>query len=523
MASLNKSEINLEISSGFFRISTEDVVYNITVLDGSESGATRVVKRIVEEEKRGSRSAAMEELADLEALSDDFKGDDYYKQVSTDLYHDIGQLAKSLSSTIMEIPAEDRHMKRAELDEAGEKIEDAKKQLKDIVSMTEQATMEIMDHVEKVQGQTDDVKKLLSFLKNHKAFQVQEESEAAEDAEPLTEEGLAEGIKNLRENVEKAGEIIKGLLEAGGDSSPQPAESEKKIEKKNRYLFALDTIFQTIYELCTNETVKGHIAAAREQAEDIFDKDIFVDELTQKVGGLEPDADNFYTVPLSDVLQPLLNACTENKIRNLLKKMDTNQGEIFLDQSIPLEVPPVEEVEIEVESGEAPPAEEERADDPRLVELAELMTGTLSLIEELAEKPAGMNAVEHPGMSLMTMADQQEIFDKIGSAFDFAANICDTVTKITEVLSFQDLSGQQIMKIIKLLSDFQIQLLAIVVSFGSQLKNKEMDAAITAEESRKLAQEDVDKYITSVTTEEVGGEGALDQASVNQLLEEMGF
>ena len=161
MAMLSKSEINLEISTGFFRISTQDVVYNITVLNGHDKSAVQPISTIGAEAGNGADAAdAVMELGQGEMPSSpqEFGGEDYYKNVSQDLYHDIGNLAKSLSSTIMEIPMEDRRMKRAELDEAGEKIEDAKNQLKDIVAMTEKATMEIMDHVEKVQGQTDDVK-----------------------------------------------------------------------------------------------------------------------------------------------------------------------------------------------------------------------------------------------------------------------------------------------------------------------------------------------------------------------------
>ncbi|MBU4118457.1 MAG: protein phosphatase CheZ, partial [Proteobacteria bacterium] len=147
-----KSEVNLEISAGFFRISTDTVVYNITVLGGQESGATQVVRNILAEEKPPvpvlsppeSEAGGME----LPLQPGTAEGDDYYKKVSNDIFNDIGKLAKSLSSTMGEIPMEDRRMKRVELDEAGEKIEDAKNQLHDIVSMTERATMEIMDQVE---------------------------------------------------------------------------------------------------------------------------------------------------------------------------------------------------------------------------------------------------------------------------------------------------------------------------------------------------------------------------------------
>lgn len=134
-----------------------------------------------------------------------------------------------------------------------------------------------------------------------------------------------------------------------------------------------------------------------------------------------------------------------------------------------------------------------------------------------------MRSGQVSGMSLMTIEDQNDIFQKIEDAFNVASSITDDISRITEALSFQDLSGQQILKIIKLLTDFQVQLLAIVVSFGSQLKMKEKNAGITVEESKRIAQEDVDRYLKSMTTEEVGGDGSLDQDAVNDLLKGLGF
>ncbi len=541
MSTPSRSEVNLEISTGFFRISTDKVVYNITVIEGPETGANRVARQIVAEESPGGQGlppAAPEPQVDLGKLTPGV-GDDYYKKISTDIFNDIGKLAKSLSTTMGEIPAEDRRLKRVELDEAGEKIENAKSQLHDIVSMTEKATMEIMDQVEKVQRQTDGVKELLSLLKNHPAFQVME---AGEEGQP----GPADTLQALREKLAQANSLAESL-QAGAEGSgaaealaeEPPAESGESGETgqaaagtTSRYLFAIDTIFQTMYELCTNETVKTHISGARKKADEIFANDTFIESLNDKVKDLAPDSDNFFTVPLSDVLQALLTACADSKIQNLLKKMDLNQKEIFLDQSLPLEVPPTEEVALppaaqpEEEASVSPPAVASApplAADPRFAELAVMLAESQGLLAELESGLGEIPPCREMGMSVMSMADQIEIFSKIEAAFHVTTSITEDVTRITEALSFQDLSGQQIMKIIKLLTDFQVQLLAIVVSFGSQLKHKEEQAQITVEESKRLAQEDVDKYLKSMTTEEVGGAGTLDQDAVNNLLEELGF
>ncbi|HIJ78678.1 MAG: protein phosphatase CheZ [Desulfobulbaceae bacterium] len=540
-----KSEINLEISTGFFRISTEDVVYNITVLDSAETGAAKVVKTILAQERKESQGVpapqAVEQEVDFAELGA-APGDDYYKQVSSDIYHDIGSLAKSLSATIMNIPAEDRRTKRAELDEAGEKIEDAKKQLQDIVSMTEKATMEIMDQVEKVQGQTEGVKELLSMLKNHEAFQG---AEVEVDEAAAGESGAGEKVQELQAKIAQANELVSSLQEAsaGQEAEVAPPEAAAEVvepevitEKKKRYLFEIDTIFQTMYELCTNEPVKGHITSARGKAGEIFDKDLFIDTLGDRIKDLEADSDNFFTVPLTDVLQSLNAACSDGKVQNLLKKMDINQGDIFLDQSLPLEVPPVEEIEVEVAAVDNPaPVEPVVAAAPvaasapfaeeKVAELAAMMAESAALAAELEQEITASHAAPpNGGMGTMTLADQQDIFQKIEDAFQVTTSITDDVTRITEALSFQDLSGQQILKIIKLLSDFQVQLLAIVVSFGSQLKSKEKNVSISHEESKRLAQEEVDKYLKSMGL--AGGDaeaGPLDQDAVNSMLEEFGF
>lgn len=524
MSTAGRSEVHLEISPGFFRISTDTVVYNITVLGGQETGAAPVLRCIPAGERPPASALAAPEPttegAALARLVGEAQGDNYYKQVSNDIFNEIGKLAKSLSSTMGEIPLEDRRLKRVELDEAGEKIEDAKSQLHDIVTMTEKATMEIMDQVEKVQEQTDGVKDLLLSLKNHNAFQA--ETIAYRDAGTQS----AAILYSLQEKLNRAEALFAALQKNAEAVVKEVAAGELAdpggMVRRTRYLFALDTIFQTMYELCTNETVKTHISDARQKVGKIFDYHVFVEVMGEKIKNLAPDGDNFFTVPLGDVLFALLAACSEPKTQNLFKKMDLNQTEIFLDQSLPLEAPPTEEVE-EAAPVPAITKNSESNADPRVAEVGDMLTESLILAGELTESLEQMRYGQIPGMSKMTIEDQNDIFKKIETAFQVTASITEVISRITEALSFQDLSGQQILKIIKLLTDFQVQLLAIVVSLGSQLKIKEKNAGITMDESRRIAQEDVDRYLKSMTTEKVGGAGSLDQTAVNDLLHGLGF
>ncbi len=498
----NKPEVFLEIGAGFFRIPTSEINYNITVVDFGDAGG------------KAAQSATASSVPQVNQGPAE-TGDDFYEIISNDLYKDIGELAKNLSSTINAMPAEDRKMERATLDEAGDKIEGAKEQLRDIVEMTERATMEIMDSVESVQQESGSVKALLEELKSHAAFNHELADRDDESGDPSGENGspLDTEVTSIIGRLDTVLSLVNEL----GSSTAASQAPAPVIEKESRYLFDLDIIFQTLYELCTNETVKDHITDAREKAQDLFDIEGFHDKISEKAVSYVADADNYFDVPMSDVFQSLFAVCKDKGVKNLLKKMDAGQSTIFLDQAIPLEVPEIVEVEIEGDAElPAQPSVGAEKIDEIVTFLAEVKEDLAKIPEMASQPPAGVDSC-----SAMTIADQQEIFKKIEAAFDVSAKISADVSKITEVLSFQDLSGQQILKIIKLLSDFQVQLLAIVVSFGSQLKHKTENDKLSVEESRQFAQEDVDKYIAGVPD---GGEGTmLDQDTVNNMLADFGF
>lgn len=284
--------------------------------------------------------------------------------------------------------------------------------------------------------------------------------------------------------------------------------------KTSRYLFDLDVIFQTLYELCTNETVKDHITAAREKAADLFDLDGFRDEISRKAVKYEADGDNYFDVPMSDVFQALFGVCHDKGIKNLLKKMDSGQGSIFLDQAIPLEVPEIEEVEVQGD------AETGSADTGSGVNTEPVTKLLLEVKDGLQRLPETASATAD-GTSGMTTKMQQEVFQKIEDAFELSAGITDDVLKMTEVLSLQDFSGQHVPKNITLLNEFQAQLLAIVVSFGSRLKRKTENANLSVEESRQVALEAVDRYISEISQN--NGDGMFDQEAVSNMLAEFGF
>ncbi len=321
MAHEGKPEVNLEISSGFFRIPTENLVYNLTVI----GGGVRVVEKIVEQERRKEAATGGAE---------------------PQFFQRVGMLvAGELAAIVRQCAAEPLPGPGLPVDEVRTKLQELRDALQ--------------------------------------ALPAAAPAPAAVDSLP-----------DLVSRIQQASQLLDGLQPSAA-ATPEPVASPTT---RSRYVFDLDVVFQTLYELCTNEQVKTHIATARENRDTYFERDTFLDAINEKVSDLEPDGDNFFNVPMSDVLAALLVACNEKPIRNLLKKMDASQDSIFLDRFLPLEVPPTEEVE-----EAAPPAEPSVASasppaDDVAGELRTVLAGLQAGIDTLAGQLAG----EEPGAAVDT-------------------------------------------------------------------------------------------------------------------------
>lgn len=305
MTESKKTEVNLEVCSGFFRIPTNDIIYNITIIDSHETSTTRVVEKIVSAEKVQDEPApSPPQPAEASAATPPQPlADSYYQQAAIRFTEDFSQLA-------------------AAADPASDDGRNAESGLADLAEMA------------------GDLKRVLLTMKETVA-----ESPAAEQGKTSSND-LAAGLESLAQKIAQAIATQDSAAQEAGkapEEAPEPAPPAPQT--LTRYLFNMDALFQTMYELCTNETVKTHIQGARQKAGEIFKSEAFYDAISPKVSGYSED-DGFLNVPMSDVYQCLAKACSDKTIINLLKKMDKQQGEIFLDQFLPLEIPPTEEVQI---------------------------------------------------------------------------------------------------------------------------------------------------------------------------------
>jgi chemotaxis regulatin CheY-phosphate phosphatase CheZ len=161
------------------------------------------------------------------------------------------------------------------------------------------------------------------------------------------------------------------------------------------------------------------------------------------------------------------------------------------------------------------------------------LTGMIKLIDKnieklkanrdkLSNRPAGSSTAS-------SKEDQEKLIDAIESTDTLIKNIIINISRIFESLSFQDISGQQIKKILSVLSSVQVQLLSMLVTFGVKLKKKEAYESLAVREKEDLVHQEVDKMKSKVSDEvweaeeEGEREGPLNQDAVDDLLAELGF
>ena len=541
----NLPVVNMEVSSGTFRIKTQEAIYQITVTP--DSSLARVVEKVVEREAPAAAPAAGS-AAD----------DPFYREMTEEMYSEIGRLARQLSLSIKEIPGQS--FKGLDIQSAGVELEDAKGQLEDIVQMTEKATMDIMDLAESIQEELADVQGRLTGIKELE-FMSRSEGDVDPDldwgVEPSTEDETSDAgagaeaeqaaafLETVIQRVTGLREAVAGLPRqeaAEGAPEPAPAAPEPAAPTvRKTYHFDTDVVFQTLYELCTNETVKDHIKLMRGEQETAFDTEAVQAALGEMATNVDVE-DNFFNFPISNILKALFAASKVDKHKQILKKMNQTAGNIFLDTVLPVEGE-VQETEVAAPAPEPAPAQPAAPASPclpaeQIDQLLEMIDENIGLLEAEKEKLAqaaadddmgGMETgTDDPPFTRVKQGDREQIIDTVEGASELIQDITSHLTRILEALAFQDLSGQRILKIVRLISDVQVQLLSILVSFGARMKKRKEapEMAEAAGDGHDLAQSEVDKMLEQVggsTLEGPEAEGRLDQGKVDDLLADLGF
>jgi len=482
MAEDKRPEVMLEICSGFFRIPTNDVIYNIKVLDSQESSTTRVVERIVEVEKSLAQAETKPVpppepvAAPPSAPPETISADNYYQQAAVKFCADLRQ-------------HQDPHLDSGQGDNTISGLND----------LAEMAN-ELRAVLTGIKGPPDQTSKPAG-----------------------ADNGMAASLKVMRDKLAQA----RKLAGSAPEVAPPEPEAEAKAapaatstEKVSRYLFNVDAVFQTIYELCTNETVKEHVQKARAKADELFSKEKFYDAISPKAATLEED-DGFLSVPLTDVLKSLATACSDKGTINLLKKMAQQQADIFLDQFLPLEVPPIEEIEVpgtKTEDIATPAAASEAAAAP-----SKAGGNIADILDEIQAELASLGNTALPKAAQYAGNDQADFTAGIEDAINIAASI--------------NYDAGQIAKSAEIETSLQwLPIGTLSVFMESLLAQKDDNPALSFEEglrnaqaaSEKFKSRETEKLEAALAPEEeapddnANSSGEASQDEIDRLLEEMG-
>ena len=155
--------VRIEINSGTFTIPAGDKLYEITVRQSptiSETLDTIVANELSAARKdaqagSGDTNTAGSSAGDLQKIS-------LYKEISEEMFKEIGRLARDLSISIKDLPS---YQKEVDFEKAGLDLESAKGMLEEVVKMTETATMTIMDISEDMQGQCAIIRQTLEDVR----------------------------------------------------------------------------------------------------------------------------------------------------------------------------------------------------------------------------------------------------------------------------------------------------------------------------------------------------------------------
>jgi chemotaxis regulatin CheY-phosphate phosphatase CheZ len=483
-------ELSLELGEGACRVMVDGLALNIC-LKPPKGGVPLPAAAPVPQLVQGNG-------AETQRLAEEL---DYYRQISHDIYGELGQLAKKLNLSLQDMTLAD--VVHSQIDSPGEHLDMARIQVNDVLEMTEKATLNILDLVEQIREDCEDVRQQLISLGSH-----EEDWEAVEKGPAPVVWG--EETKALMAQILAQGEELNQQFQAQPGEAPPPAAEGGSILH-----FPLAEVLQIVLEFCGNEALKQHLKAVIAKQGEIFPTQE-VEAAIIKLAASQPEEDGFSQLPVEEILKILQSTVQDNRFKDLFTKMLASAGKLFPMPVLPLEGHPVEAA--------AAPA-------PAPAPAAPQKPSFLPLWEDFFQKVQTLAAQAEAPPEVPVPAETPVEEEKIQKTIGVLDRITACLSRIMEALAFQDLSGQRLLQVLKLLRQIQLQILTMVVAAGTKLKKKSEQRGITLEESGLLAQDEIDRLMVTVTPASSSPEApsaaveeqVLDQEAINDLLTNMGF
>jgi chemotaxis regulatin CheY-phosphate phosphatase CheZ len=509
MADGKPYELSLELGQGDCRILVDGLALNIRLTpprEGMPAPAALAAPPALPlpqlPQVNGESGKLMEELQ-------------YYRQISEDIYTELGQLAKKLNLSLKDLTIAE--VLNSQIDSPGEQIDHVRVQLNDVLEMTEKATLNILDLVEQIREDCEAMRQeIVSLGPGAESWEEAPALPAAPQATIWSEETKA----FLAQLVEQGQELNLQLQAVTVTDVPAAEPPAAPAAPSPGLHFPLGEILQIVLEFCGNEALKQHLKAVITKQGEIF-RTQEVEAAFAQLGASLPVDDGFTNFPVEETLKILHGHCTDKRFQELFTKILGSAGKLFPMPELPLEGHPVE-------AAPAPAPAHAPAAAP-----APQPPGFLPLWEDFFQKIQDLAAQAQSAPEVPARAEGNSLEEaKIQETTKVLDRITASLSRIMEALAFQDLTGQRLLQVLKILRSLQFQILTMVVSAGTKLKKKAEQQGITLEESGMMAQGEIDRLLSNLappsspsgTDVECAVDGrVLDQEAVNDLLTSMGF
>jgi len=236
----NLNIVRIEINSGTFTIPAGDKLYEITVRQSptiSETLDTIVVNEIASAGSAAKLEGEDSRSSSGEGTKEELQNIALYKEISEEMFMEIGRLARDLSISIKDLPG--ACQKEVDFEKAGMDLESAKDMLEDVVKMTETATMNIMDISEDMQEQCGIIRQTLEEVRTlNFVGNVVDGSEVSRKKDPMML------VRDILFNLQGLRDSLSSLL--GGNAGEKVAEVN--ISSASEALSEIDTQIEILQE-----------------------------------------------------------------------------------------------------------------------------------------------------------------------------------------------------------------------------------------------------------------------------------
>ena len=453
-------DIVLEFSGGVMTIRTQEAVYQVSVTalgDGARTlppasqqalpGLERPAQAVRRELPAGEASPSLAPPAA-----------EYYSELCHDIYREMGLLARRLATS---------------LHKPGGRNEDKAAQ--------DKLAQEMSRGLEKS-------RKLLAGLKKAS----EEQRQNAEDRRKLltaVEKSTANGQSPLAPLAKRAQELMTLVAKARVQNGQAVG-----------YRFGLDSVFQAVYDHCTNQTVRKHLQTMWDDT-GAFDGRQLEQRLNQAAPS-EPPPGGAVRFQLPLVLSALEESTGNQRYKQIFNKMRTTMDQLFPDGNLYLEA--------EALGGAA------QAPDPALLEKVE---DFLARVNEAAlSAPAASTELGEIIAALLQDEPRQEA-DRVKSLSDLDRQLGGLENLVAKG---SGASGGEAG--IRLLGEALVQMLAMLAGLKVKLTAKEKDPSVNAFQAEQRAQVQVERALKQLGLPQDPNEPPAPEAKkLDRLLESLGF